>query len=220
MCSTFINRIFEAINEQLENVVQCRYCNHEYPSISIGIHESVCKQNYNDIYIYVLKLEHNKYYVGMTRDPDTRLAAHFNNRGSGWTRKYKPIEVVELIPYCDELDEDKYVLKYMSKYGIENVRGGSFCQIILDAECVSVIGRMITHSQNRCFKCNRAGHFIRDCPVKAEENEDWYFLKLYQYMGQQLGGDKKDGTIPYIVSRTHHVLFSPDYLYEIAIQKR
>ena len=50
-----------------------------------------------------------------------------------WTTKYKPIKVVELIE-GDNYDEDKYTLKYMEQYGIDNVRGGSFCQIIITVD--------------------------------------------------------------------------------------
>lgn len=78
------------------------------------------------VYIYVLELVDNKYYVGKTDNPQFRLESHFNSNGAAWTKKYKPINIIELIPNCDDYDEDKYTLKYMEKYGINNVRGGSF----------------------------------------------------------------------------------------------
>ena len=43
--------------------------------------------------IYILELENKKYYVGKTTNPDFRLEQHFNNSGSQWTKKYKPIKV-------------------------------------------------------------------------------------------------------------------------------
>ena len=69
-------------------------------------------------YIYILKLEQNKYYVGKTDNPQIRRDNHFNSNGSSWTRKYKPIEVIDVINDCDEFDEDKYTKKYMQSYGI------------------------------------------------------------------------------------------------------
>ena len=75
------------------------------------------------VFIYVLKLKENKYYVGKTNNPSFRLDDHFNRNGSKWTQKYKPIRVLKLFK-GDKYDEDKYVQKYMDKYGIKNVRRG------------------------------------------------------------------------------------------------
>ena len=60
--------------------------------------------------IYILLLEVNKYYIGKTTQPDIRLETHFNSNGSSWTKKYKPIKVIGLIPDCDDFYEDKYIL--------------------------------------------------------------------------------------------------------------
>ena len=37
------------------------------------------------VFIYILELENNKYYVGKTTNPNFRLEQHFNNSGSHWT---------------------------------------------------------------------------------------------------------------------------------------
>jgi len=81
--------------------------------------------------IYVLKLEKGKYYVGKTNNPRFRLENHKPN-GSQWTKLYKPLELIEIKPNCDDSDQDKITLQYMDKYGIDNVRGGSFISIRLD----------------------------------------------------------------------------------------
>ena len=83
------------------------------------------------VYIYVLKLISNKYYVGKTNNPDFRFNNHLNFKGSAWTKLYKPIKLMELIE-GDKYDEDKYTMKYMDKYGISNVRGGSYSNIKLN----------------------------------------------------------------------------------------
>ena len=51
----------------------------------------------------------------------------------------KCMEPHEIIPYQELADEDKYVLKYMHKYGIENVRGGTYSKIKLEPEEVNLI---------------------------------------------------------------------------------
>ena len=117
--------------------------------------------------IYVLKLEDTsggyKYYIGKSSNPITRLEQHNNSNGSAWTNKYKPISIVELIPDCDDYDEDKYTIKYMQKYGIENVRGGSFTQIKLDEDNIKTISRMINGSTDKCYKCGSDNHYANKC---------------------------------------------------------
>ena len=71
--------------------------------------------NLKMVYIYVLKLEKGKYYVGKTNNPYFRLESHFNSNGSAWTQKYKPIKILKIIDNCDDYDEDKYTRKYMDK---------------------------------------------------------------------------------------------------------
>ena len=53
------------------------------------------------VYIYILKLKNNKYYVGKTKKPEFRLKQHFNANGSAWTRKHPPIKIVKIIRGCD-----------------------------------------------------------------------------------------------------------------------
>lgn len=113
--------------------------------------------------IYILKLTNNKYYVGKTNNPNFRLKSHFNKNGSMWTKKYKPIKVVQILSQCDDYDEDKYTLQYMKKYGIDNVRGGIFCQMNLSSESINIINKFINGAENKCFNCGEKGHFATEC---------------------------------------------------------
>jgi len=113
------------------------------------------------VFIYILQLENKKYYIGKTLNPDFRLEQHFNSSGSQWTKKYKPYKVIKIIPNCDNFDEDKYTLKFMEKYGINNVRGGTFCELKLNKDNIKTIKKMINGSTDKCYICGENGHFAK-----------------------------------------------------------
>ncbi len=124
------------------------------------------------MFIYILKLENNKYYIGKTSNPTFRLDQHFNLNGSLWTKKYKPIELIEIISNCDNYDEDKYTIKYMEKYGINNVRGGSFCELKLNKDNLNTIKKMIVSSTDKCYICGENGHYANNCNYEDEYEEE------------------------------------------------
>ena len=120
------------------------------------------------VYIYILKLENGKYYVGKTTNPSFRIETHFKSNGSAWTSKYNPISIEAIFPDCDDYDEDKYTKKYMAKYGIENVRGGSYVQIELSEFHTEALKMEIWGANDRCVQCGRTGHFVKDCYAKTD----------------------------------------------------
>lgn len=92
--------------------------------------------NFREWKLYVLLLEHGRYYVGITsyKTIDTRYAQHINGEGAMWTKLYKPISVVETytIGRTQEnkarQEETRVTIDYIEKYGLEMVRGGKFCR--------------------------------------------------------------------------------------------
>ena len=110
-------------------------------------------------FIYILKLQSNKYYVGKTKKPSFRIQSHFEINGCEWTKKYLPIKVEKIIPNCDDFDEDKYTKIYMNKYGINNVRGGSYINIKLEETVKKELNRILNATNDKCFICNKKGHF-------------------------------------------------------------
>ena len=121
------------------------------------------------VFIYVLKLVNNKYYIGKTTNPRFRLGSHFNKETTSWVTKYHAEQIIELVPDCDDYDEDKFTIKYMKKYGISNVRGGSFCEIILSRDNYSTLQKMIKGSEDKCYTCGKSGHYASACFEILEE---------------------------------------------------
>lgn len=124
--------------------------------------------------IYVLLLENNKYYIGKTNNLEKRFLEHLNHKGCEWTKLYKPIKVVEKKKEETEFDEDIYTKKYMKKYGLSNVRGGSYVQIELPEYQRKSLQDELKTSDNLCFKCDKKGHFIKDCKSKKYDIQDIY----------------------------------------------
>lgn len=120
-------------------------------------------------YVYALQLSLNKYYIGKSFNVPKRFQEHLDGKGSSWTSKYKPIKILETKIITSQHDENNLTKDYMKKYGIQNVRGGSYTQLELPQEFVSSIEKEILGNADKCYKCQQYGHFARNCSYKEIE---------------------------------------------------
>ena len=126
----------------------------------------------NNTTIYILKLQADKYYVGKTTDKIKRILEHVNGLGSVWTSIYPVVEIYKTYENCSDFDEDKYTLEMMSEFGIENVRGGSYVQKVLDSSTLAHIKKCINSATNKCVSCGEKGHFIKNCSNQNKINKN------------------------------------------------
>ena len=122
--------------------------------------------------IYVLKLTGGKYYVGKTDDVERRFREHQSGQGSAWTIRFHAIQILSVQKAASAFDEDRVTKETMAKYGIDNVRGGSYVTTTMSDEEKTMLQREIWSAKNACSRCGRTGHFISDCYAKSTVDGD------------------------------------------------
>jgi predicted GIY-YIG superfamily endonuclease len=133
--------------------------------------------------VYVLKLEGDRYYVGKSSDVAKRVKEHATGKGAGYTKLYKPTQVLEVRPLKTPQDENNLTREYMTKYGVNNVRGGSYTQIALAPEVKQVLEQEIRGNTDACFTCGKKGHFASKCTSESEEWWCEFCTKTFQTYG-------------------------------------
>lgn len=88
-----------------------------------------------ELYIYKLKLENGRYYVGHSMEPLARIKQHFQGKGASWTQTYPPLSTISVESAqttnwkIAETIENNRTLHLMLEYGWKNVRGGFWCDL-------------------------------------------------------------------------------------------
>jgi predicted GIY-YIG superfamily endonuclease len=95
--------------------------------IELRIHQKKARvKSLGKGFVYILRLERGKYYVGLTTSPVRRLGQHFSGIGAAWTRKYRPRDI-EIVKPGNADEEFKLTLEMVRLHGWQNVRGSYFC---------------------------------------------------------------------------------------------
>lgn len=147
--------------------------------------------------VYILKCKHNCYYIGKTHGSYfIEIDNHFRGNGCEWTKIHKPVRLEILRHFCNENDDDFYTRLYMTKYGLDKVRGGSYSQLQLSEEQVYEIKDYPIDNQITCFKCFMKGHKGYMCPFLRSS-----YVKQHNADRKSLTDTDDDEDIPFILSQ-------------------
>ena len=138
--------------------------------------------------IYVLELQGNKYYVGKTNHTFQRFNQHKSGSGAKWTQKHKVKDLFAFHKDMKDTDENKITIQMMKKYGVRNVRGGSWTKVnMTEAEIKRLEKRISGRSKRRskssstkkttrpkkkisCTRCGRTSHTVEKCYARFHAN--------------------------------------------------
>ena len=129
--------------------------------------------------------------MGKSDNPAQRFIQHINGEGSAWTKKHRPLKLLNIYENASPFDEDKHVKELMSKYGIDKVRGGTYVQDKLTSAQEEMLNKEIRGATDCCTRCGKAGHFIANCWAKKET--DGSSIPARAKKGTTYAGRMKDG---------------------------
>jgi len=79
--------------------------------------------------VYVLELEDDCWYIGITHNLNMRYAQHVAGDGALWTKMHPPKRIHEVYVHEPTFKLENIVTrKYIDIYGEDKVRGGAWCQ--------------------------------------------------------------------------------------------
>jgi hypothetical protein len=166
--------------------------------------------------IYILKCKNDCFFIGKTTGSYfTDIDNHFKGNGCEWTKLYKPIRLEILRHFCDETDDDFYTKMYITKYGIDKVRGGSYSQLVLSQQQIDEINHYPIDLHLTCYQCYMKGHKRRLCPFlrnsfdKKDTIEDTDDDKKSNEEAYEDPKDIKNanGTSSFLKNIIHHITY-------------
>lgn len=158
-------------------------------------------------FLYILALEEDNYYVGISRDVYKRYNEHVNHKGAHFTRIYPPIGLIcsrELTTWSKteaEAEETKMTLLMMTLYGVEHVRGGDYYQANIDD-----------------VKSNMGDSLYKKIMLDYEKSDKNKILNKYPEI--RYGLDLLDRRINYPINISSYHLWPTKNYYDKAIKNR
>lgn len=113
------------------------------------------------IHIVVLQLVNNCFFIGKTDDILFNINK-YNRNSNVFTKKYKPIKLYEFKQNCNIYELDNTVKIYMNKYGINNVRGGSYSELELSQSQINILQKELLMINNYHQDSNLTNNYYNE----------------------------------------------------------
>jgi len=95
--------------------------------------------HYNKLYMYFISLEDEHMFLHTDFKKEYEIVMNECLDTYDYVKLHKPQNVVFVMEIQDFYDVDKYVKMFMHMFGIENTRGGSYTDIVLQPEFIQTI---------------------------------------------------------------------------------
>ena len=169
--------------------------------------------------VFVLELTNGKYFIGHTYKSEF-IMNEFQSDKLYWTRKYKPIDIIEQAKHASLESYIEIINNYMEIYGVKNVYSSielniDYCNefVIFDDPSIdyeniederkSEIIRYIKRQHDcSCVLCGKVDHIVSECNIyaadantKNEEDSKEEEQQEYGYVSIELDENKTNEII-------------------------
>lgn len=152
--------------------------------------------------VIVLELEHGRYFIEHSNEPPETIFDDHKNGTSNWetgvalrdclfTKKFKPVNYVLEHNGVTKDEFNVILLGYMLEYGIDNVRGGDYDDLVLDHDEKLEAKMKVARQFDKCFNC-LADHRVKRCTETIEVAAELEEFVEELIMGDSSGDEKID----------------------------
>ena len=134
-------------------------------------------------YIYVLKCQKDKYYIGKTYNVQIEYNQHLDGSYCDFTKEFKPCDIETIFELTEQINLEIVIAKYINKYNKKNI----FFQEI-DVKNIKKLLKIINID---CI-CGSKDHWLDSCKLNLKEE---FWSKMFNKMISNFTKNCKDSQI-------------------------